>query len=128
MKETEGTNSVRKEKRQKKIDSELKHSETSDKDEPKKHDEILKAQIGEGLEIYDRSNSSIFISSLTAGLEIGFSFLLLCTVFSFFNGKVSEETIFKLFTFVYPVGFVMVILGKSILFTEQTSLLALPGA
>lgn len=126
MKKMKGRKSVPKEEKQKNIDSELKNSETSEKDSPKKHDEILKEQIGEGLEIYDRSNSSIFISSLTAGLEIGFSFLLLCTVFSFFTGKVAENTVFKLFTFVYPIGFVMVILGKSILFTEQTSLLALP--
>lgn len=29
-------------------------------------------------------------------------------------------------SFVYPIGFIMVILGQSILFTEQTSLLTLP--
>lgn len=115
-----------KDSKQEHIDSELENSETSKKDSPKKHDEILKEQIGEGLEIYERSGSSVFISSFTAGLEIGFSFLLLCTVFSFFTGKFAEETVFKLFTFVYPIGFVMVILGKSILFTEQTSLLTLP--
>lgn len=126
MKNTEKKLDGEEAREQENIDSELAHSKKSKKDAPKKHDEILREQIGEGLEIYDRSHSSIFISSLTAGLEIGFSFLLLCTLYSFFIGKVSEETIFKLFTFVYPLGFVMVILGKSILFTEQTSLLALP--
>lgn len=34
--------------------------------------------------------------------------------------------ILKLFAVVYPAGFILVILGKSALFTEQTSLLALP--
>jgi formate/nitrite transporter FocA (FNT family) len=38
----------------------------------------------------------------------------------------SEEAIFKMMSLVYPIGFIMVILGQSILFTEQTSLLTLP--
>ncbi len=61
-----------------------------------------------------------------AGLEIGFSFLLVAIVFSFFDGKVRHEYIPKLAAFVYPLGFILVVLGKSILFTEQTSLLSLP--
>jgi len=50
----------------------------------------------------------------------------MCTVYTFFNGKISEESIFKLMAFVYPAGFILVILGRSLLFTEQTSLLSLP--
>jgi formate/nitrite transporter FocA (FNT family) len=42
------------------------------------------------------------------------------------GGNLEENTVIKLFAFVYPVGFILVILGKSALFTEQTSLLALP--
>ena len=86
----------------------------------------MKQQLVEGLEIYDRSSSSIFLSSLTAGLEIGFSYLLLCTLFHFLNGHFSFDTIYKLQSLVYPVGFILVIMGQSILFTEQTSLLTLP--
>lgn len=113
-------------KQQEEIDSELENSKTSEKENPKTHGEILKQQIIEGQETYDRSASSILLSSLTAGLEIGFSYLLLCTVFSFLGGKIAEDTIFKAMAFVYPIGFIMVILGQSILFTEQTSLLSLP--
>lgn len=115
-----------KEKEQKDIDSKLKNSEKSENDSAKSHGEILKQQIIEGQETYDKHPVSILLSSLTAGLEIGFSYLLLCTLYSFFFGKVAEETIFKLMSFVYPIGFIMVILGQSILFTEQTSLLTLP--
>src|SRR5690606_39978350 len=57
---------------------------------------------------------------------IGFSYLLICSLYFFLNGKVAEDTIFSAMAFVYPVGFIMVILGQSILFTEQTSLLTLP--
>lgn len=115
------------EKKQEDIDSELKDSASEDSnDGPRKHGEILVEQLKEGEEIYDSSNRSIWVSSLTAGLEIGFSYLLLCTLYSFLFGKIAEDTIFKLMTFVYPVGFTMCILGRSILFTEQTSLLSLP--
>ncbi|WP_295180419.1 formate/nitrite transporter family protein [uncultured Christiangramia sp.] len=109
-----------------KVNRELDNQDSQDKTMTKTHGEILKEQIIEGCETYDRSKSSILLSSFTAGLEIGFSFLMLCSLFSFLEGKVAEETIFKLIALVYPLGFILVVLGKSILFTEQTSLLALP--
>ena len=115
-----------KEESQKKRDSELEKTETSDEDSAKSHGEILKQQINEGLQTFKKTSMSIWLSSFTAGLEIGFSFLLICTLHSFLLGKVSEETIFKLMAIVYPVGFIMVLGGQSILFTEQTSLLTLP--
>jgi len=109
-----------------KVEEELKNSETDDNTKTKTHGEILKQQIVEGCETYDRSKRSILLSSFTAGLEIGFSFLMICAVFSFFQGKVEEATLFKLVALVYPIGFILVVLGQSILFTEQTSLLTLP--
>lgn len=66
------------------------------------------------------------MSACIAGLEIGFSYLLVATLYFTFEGKLEENTIFKLFGLVYPLGFIMVILGKSVLYTEQTSVLALP--
>lgn len=108
------------------IEDELKNSESNDQTKTKTHGEILKQQIIEGCETYDRSKRSILLSSFTAGLEIGFSFLMICSVFSYFEGRVAEDTLFKLIAFVYPIGFILVVLGQSILFTEQTSLLTLP--
>lgn len=126
MKEEDNFEQLKKEREQKEIDEKLEASEESEEANRKSHGEILKQQIIEGQETYDKNEVSILLSSLTAGLEIGFSYLLLCTLYSFLFGKVSEETIFKLMSFVYPVGFILVILGQSILFTEQTSLLTLP--
>jgi len=83
-------------------------------------------QISHGEETFDKTPLSLWLSSLAAGLEIGFSFLLICAIHTFFIGKVSDETIFKLMAFGYPIGFIMIIGGKSILFTEKTSLLVLP--
>lgn len=111
---------------QKQIDEGLENSKASQADTAKSHGEILKQQIIEGQETYDKNPVSILLSSLTAGLEIGFSFLLICTLNYFLQGKIAQDSIIKLQSLVYPVGFIMIILGQSILFTEQTSLLTLP--
>ena len=79
------------------IDDELENSKASEADSAKSHGEILKQQIIEGQETYDKSPVSILLSSLTAGLEIGFSYLLICTFFFFFKRKISEKSIIKSF-------------------------------
>ncbi|MCP9200407.1 formate/nitrite transporter family protein [Gramella sp. GC03-9] len=108
------------------VDRELKSSDTKKDDTTRTHAEILKQQIEEACKTYDRNTPSILVSSFTAGLELSFSFLLIATVLHFFTGHFSEESIFKFTALVYPIGFILVVLGQSILFTEQTSLLTLP--
>jgi formate/nitrite transporter FocA (FNT family) len=108
------------------IEDELKKSADSNPESSKSHGKILAEQLFEASETYKRSTAGTFYSSLIAGLEIGFSYLLLCTVFNFFSPRYSEAVVFKLMALVYPAGFILVILGKSLLFTEQTSLLSLP--
>ncbi|RXG23454.1 formate/nitrite transporter FocA (FNT family) [Leeuwenhoekiella aequorea] len=112
--------------KQKNIDEELEKSEKSEDSQAKSHGEILKEQICEGQKIYTLSTSSIIMSSLTAGLEIGFSYMLLCSVFFYYSDSLAVESLFKIIALVYPLGFILVVLGQSILFTEQTSLLTLP--
>lgn len=87
---------------------------------------ILSRVIHEGEEIFKINNRAISLSAIIAGLEIGFSYFLICTLHHLLEGKIGENAIFKLFSIVYPVGFILVILGKSALFTEQTSVLTLP--
>jgi len=111
---------------QKQIDKEIEKSESPKKDSAKSHGEILREQLSDAQETYDKSPQSILMSSLTAGLEIGFSYLMICSLFYFLSGKLAEDTIFKMMAFVYPLGFILVVLGQSILFTEQTALLTLP--
>lgn len=88
--------------------------------------DILSRVIHEGDAIFKIKNKALTLSAVIAGLEIGFSYLLICILYTLLAGKVSDNTIFKLFAFVYPLGFIFVILGKSALFTEQTSVLTLP--
>lgn len=88
--------------------------------------EILSKQMLESFEVYRMQWKSLFLNSVIAGLEIGFSYLLIATLYHILIDKISSSYIFHLFAVVYPVGFLMVVLGKSILFTEQTALLTLP--
>ena len=92
----------------------------------KSHEEILVEQLCEGLGRFKSHKLGTLLSSFSAGLEIGFSFFLVAIVHSFFIDAYDSETVFFLTAFAYPVGFILVVLGKSVLFTEQTSLLALP--
>lgn len=91
-----------------------------------KYSDILSRVIHEGEETFKIRNRALFLSSLIAGLEIGFSYLLVCSLYFLLGGSIDENVVIKLFSLVYPVGFILVILGKSALFTEQTSVLALP--
>ncbi len=114
------------EKDQKVVEEELQKSADSETKSAKSHGKILAEQLTEASETYRRTSAGTFYSSVIAGLEIGFSYLLLCTVFTFFSPRYSEEVVFKIMALVYPAGFILVVLGRSLLFTEQTSLLSLP--
>lgn len=91
-----------------------------------KYSEIMSRIIHEGEEIFKLRSKAVILSSIIAGLEIGISYFLVCTLYFVLSGKIAENNTYKLFSVVYPVGFVLVIIGKSALFTEQTSVLALP--
>jgi formate/nitrite transporter FocA (FNT family) len=90
-------------------------------------EDILQTQIERGLEELRRPADGLFLSSLSAGLDIGFGPLLmavLLTVGSFsFSSVVTKEL---LLANAYAIGFVFVILGRSELFTEHTTLAVLP--
>lgn len=88
--------------------------------------EILSNQLLESFEVYRLAKSTVLLSALLAGLEIGFSYLLIAGAYATFVGALGETHTFRLFGLFYPVGFVLVVLGRSLLFTEQTSLLTLP--
>jgi formate/nitrite transporter FocA (FNT family) len=98
----------------------------ADKEEIEDQDDILVKQLCEGLDTYHKNRFSTFLTSFMAGLEIGFSFLLVAIVYSLFIDRIDNTYIPYIAAFVYPLGFILVVMGKSVLFTEQTSLLSLP--
>lgn len=102
-----------------------KHSHESES--PKKDpEEILRDEIHEGRDAAERSSSSLFLSGLSAGLDIGFGLFLAAVALTTMNGAVAQTPAALLVAAMTGVGFVFVVLGRSELFTEQTTLAILP--
>jgi formate/nitrite transporter FocA (FNT family) len=87
--------------------------------------EILRQELSEGLESMEATNLTLLISGISAGLDIGFSPLLLAVMHSQTH-DLSRPVIEILDANTYAIGFVFVVLGRSELFTEQTTLAVLP--
>jgi formate/nitrite transporter FocA (FNT family) len=121
MKEEDKEHEKNQEEHQKNLEK-----KSNEVEESKKYSEILSSVINEGEQLFKIKKRAMFLSSCIAGLEIGFSYTLICTLYFLMEGIFSEPVIYKMFAVVYPLGFILVILGKSALFTEQTSVLALP--
>lgn len=74
----------------------------------------------------ERSYKGLILSGISAGLDIGFSVLLMGVMLTTFNG-IFPEPVVRFFTAnMYPIGFIFVVLGRSELFTEHTTLAILP--
>ncbi|MFC7201131.1 formate/nitrite transporter family protein [Halospeciosus flavus] len=87
---------------------------------------MLAQQIREGLHELERSASGLFLSGLSAGLDIGFGPLFMAVILSLVGGHWGEPATEIAVAFAYTIGFVFVILGRSELFTEHTTLAVLP--
>lgn len=93
---------------------------------PKMINEIYRDQLETALHEHKRTNRGLFFSAISAGLEIGFSIFLMATLYSLFVSTVNPSTLHILLSIAYPLGFIFVILGKSELFTEHTTLAVIP--
>lgn len=98
-----------------------------DEPAPKKaSQQILRHEIAEGLDALGRPAVGLFVSGLSAGLDIGFSLFLMAVAMSHGEGALPRSAERLLVANLYSVGFLFVILGRSELFTEQTTLAVLP--
>ena len=93
---------------------------------PKSYASILVEQVIDAKETFNRSLGSLFTSAFTAGLEIGFSLFVILSAFALLSEVVPSHYAMVLASLLYPIGFIIVVIGQSLLFTEQTSLLSLP--
>ncbi len=87
---------------------------------------ILVEQFIDAKETFNRSLGSLFTSAFTAGLEIGISFFVILAAFTLIGDFMPNKYAMVLASLLYPIGFIIVVIGQSLLFTEQTSLLSLP--
>lgn len=95
-------------------------------DEPKSYEDILGQQIREGMNELNRPAGGLFLSALSAGLDIGFGPLLMAVMITLSSGQLPEPVTELLLANLYAVGFVFVVMGRSELFTEHTTLAVLP--
>lgn len=90
-------------------------------------EDILDRQVRRGVSELERPLSGLSLSALSAGLDIGFGPLLMVVVLSAAaesgTGPLGTELLLGL---VYGVGFILVVVGRSELFTEHTTLAVLP--
>lgn len=106
---------------------EQKEQEEGEEKSPQKSQRlILEHTIEEALPQLERSTQGLLLSGLSAGMDIGFSVLLMAIVLSLFHGVFPEPVVLVLEASMYSVGFIFVILGRSELFTEHTALAVLP--
>lgn len=92
----------------------------------KSYASILVEQVVDAKETFERSLGSLFTSAFTAGLEIGISFFVILSAFALLGEVIPSRYAMVLASLLYPIGFIIVVIGQSLLFTEQTSLLSLP--
>lgn len=87
---------------------------------------ILKDAIKLSNAEYNRSSYGLLISSIAAGMELSISLLVIAYITGTFSGILLTEQLNVLKGLGYTVGFIIVILGKSELFTEHTTLAVFP--
>jgi len=88
--------------------------------------EVLASMIEKGKHEIDRGADGLFLSSLSAGLDIGFGPLLMGVILTLSAGSYGDLSTELLLASAYSVGFIFVILGRSELFTEHTTLAVMP--
>ena len=95
-------------------------------EKPKEAYEIMQEQIESGLKEHRRSDVGLFLSSMSAGLEVGFSILVIGIIYTLFKSESTHGQLAVMMALVYPIGYVFVIIGRSELFTEHTTLATIP--
>src|SRR5436305_9637433 len=103
-----------------------RHKEEEKGEEPQKsYETILEQEIAAGLTELERPAPALLLSGLSAGLDVSLSLLLMAVMKTLTQDQprvVSEILV----AMMYAAGFLFVILGRSELFTEHTTLAVLP--
>ncbi len=96
-------------------------------EEPQKsYETILEQQIQAGVTELERPAPNLFLSGLSAGLDVSLSLLLMAAMRTLTEGTLPHAVSEMLVANMYSAGFLFVILGRSELFTEHTTLAVLP--
>jgi formate/nitrite transporter FocA (FNT family) len=87
---------------------------------------ILAQEISSGQKELERPAWGLLISGLSAGLDVGWSLFLMGVMLTLVRDSLPHPVVEILVANMYAVGFLFVVLGRSELFTEHTTLAVLP--
>ncbi|HET8702039.1 MAG TPA: formate/nitrite transporter family protein [Nitrococcus sp.] len=94
--------------------------------EAKTYRQILLREIVQGEGELERSTIGLLLSGLSAGLDVGFSVFLMAAMFTLAGDEFPPAVLQILLANLYSVGFIFVVIGRSELFTEHTTLAVFP--
>lgn len=105
--------------------------ETLGHDEPQKEAQksahtVLEQHVQQAMEDIEKPARALLLSSLSAGLDLGFGPVLVVIIATLAHGTFSSAATDLMTAAAYTVGFVFVVLGRTTLFTEQTTSAVLP--
>lgn len=101
------------------------HDEPLEKPQKSYHT-ILEQHVTQAQEELERPAGGLLLSSLSAGLDLGFGPFLMAVMLTLSGGTWPHPVTEAVLAAAYAVGFVFVVLGRSALFTEQTTSAVLP--
>jgi formate/nitrite transporter FocA (FNT family) len=107
--------------------SRSRHQEDEKGEEPQKsYETILEQEIAAGLTELERPALALLLSGLSAGLDVSLGLLLMAVMRTLTEGVLPKPVSEILVALMYASGFLFVVLGRSELFTEHTTLAVLP--
>lgn len=95
-------------------------------DAQKSYHTVLEQHVQQATEDLERPASGLLLSSFSAGLDLGFGPFLMAVIATVTQASVSEPLREILLALAYGTGFIFVVVGRSALFTEQTTSAVLP--
>jgi formate/nitrite transporter FocA (FNT family) len=103
------------------------NQEREQSEEPQKsYETILEQEITAGLTELERPAAALLLSGLSAGLDVSLGLLLMAVMRTLTEGVLSKPVSEILVAMMYASGFLFVVLGRTELFTEHTTLAVLP--
>lgn len=92
----------------------------------KSYHTILEQHVRQAHEELGRPAGALLLSGVSAGLDLGFGPFLMAVIATLTSKELSHAVTQMLVSLAYAVGFVFVVIGRSELFTEQTTSAVLP--
>lgn len=95
-------------------------------DTQRSYSAIFYNQLEEGMMTLNRPAAGQFISSVSCGLDISLGPFMMIAMLTTLSGAVADPIVHAITPILYTFGFIFVILSRSELFTEHTTLAVLP--